>query len=162
MLRYRLRPESMEREQLPFVRPAQSIRETMRIIDERAKGIALVVDGDGRLLATVTDGDIRRAQLAGLEIEEPVGTLVERRPAAHPTPTTAPAGTPQAALIALMAESDVRHVPLLDEECRVVDLAVLADLVEQYELPIRAVVMAGGYGKRLGALTETLPKPMLP
>ena len=42
----------MEPEDLPLVRPEQSIHATMRVIDERAKGIALVVDDAGRLLAT--------------------------------------------------------------------------------------------------------------
>jgi NDP-sugar pyrophosphorylase family protein len=34
--------------------------------------------------------------------------------------------------------------------------------VREYELPINAVVMAGGFGKRLRPLTDSMPKPMLP
>jgi NDP-sugar pyrophosphorylase family protein len=44
----------------------------------------------------------------------------------------------------------------------VVDVALLNDLVKEEELPLRAVVMAGGYGTRLRPITEELPKPMLP
>src|SRR5678815_2866544 len=71
-------------------------------------------------------------------------------------------GTPDTALLHLMAETTVRHIPLVDEENRVVDIALLSELVREYELPLRAVVMAGGFGTRLRPLTEELPKPMLP
>jgi len=43
-----------------------------------------------------------------------------------------------------------------------VDIALLQELVKSYELPLKAVIMAGGFGKRLLPLTEEVPKPMLP
>jgi len=139
-----------------------TIREAMERIDQNTKGIALVVD-DGRLVATITDGDIRRAMLAQLDPQESIEHLLER-PSLHvrPEPLTAPVGTSVARLIQMMADAEVRHVPLLDADGRVSDLASLADLVRDYELPITAVVMAGGVGSRLRPLTDTIPKPMLP
>jgi NDP-sugar pyrophosphorylase family protein len=62
----------------------------------------------------------------------------------------------------LMTENDVRHIPLVDEAGCVADISFLTELVKEYELPLRAVVMAGGQGSRLRPLTEELPKPMLP
>ena len=56
----------------------------------------------------------------------------------------------------------VRQVPLLDEDGRVCELAVIDDLLKETELAVTGVIMAGGYGKRLMPLTETVPKPMLP
>jgi len=61
-----------------------------------------------------------------------------------------------------MNETGIRHIPLVDDEGRVVSVVLLGDLVKEYELPLRAVVMAGGFGTRLRPLTEDLPKPMLP
>ncbi|MGH6954496.1 MAG: CBS domain-containing protein, partial [Alphaproteobacteria bacterium] len=43
--------------------PGASIREAMALIDRNRGGIALVADEAGRLLGTITDGDIRRAML---------------------------------------------------------------------------------------------------
>ena len=43
-----------------------SIRDVMSCIGRNAKGIALVVDDERHLIATVTDGDTRRAILAAL------------------------------------------------------------------------------------------------
>jgi len=133
----------------------------MQCIDRNAKGIALVVDEDYHLLGTVTDGDIRRAILGGINIDLAVRKLLDRRKSASCS-ITAPIGTADADLIQLMNEHTIRQVPLLDEKGRVVDLALLSDLVKNYELPLTAVIMAGGYGTRLRPLTEDTPKPMLP
>ena len=61
-----------------------------------------------------------------------------------------------------MTTRSLRHIPLIDRDGRVTDVALLDDLVRQYELPLTAVVMAGGYGTRLRPLTDDMPKPMLP
>lgn len=140
-----------------------TLRRTIEQIDANTKGIALVVDDEGRLLATVTDGDVRRAILARLDLDGPLSELLST-PALHlrAEPVSAQPGTPAGQLIHLMTEAEVRHLPLVDAEGRVVDLVLLDDLVREYELPLTAVVMAGGFGTRLMPLTEDLPKPMLP
>ena len=138
-----------------------SIREVMVRIGS-AQGIALVVDEDRRLLGTVTDGDIRRAILAGTDLDRPVETLLEGRPPGYTEPLTAGVGTPDARLLQLMADSSLRHIPLVNGTGQVEDIAVLGDLIRDYESPITAVIMAGGYGTRLRPLTENVPKPMLP
>jgi NDP-sugar pyrophosphorylase family protein len=61
-----------------------------------------------------------------------------------------------------MNRHDLRQVPLIGEDGRVAGLALLRDLVHEYELPLRALVMAGGYGHRLRPLTDDRPKTMLP
>jgi len=135
----------------------------MECIDRSGKGIALLISDEGFLVATVTDGDIRRAILAGLDLSLKITQLVENRgPAFRTTPVTAPADTPDDQLLHTMTEKGVRQIPLLDSKGRVINLVHLSDVVKEYELPLRAVVMAGGFGTRLLPLTEDLPKPMLP
>ncbi len=146
-----------------LVNPDHSIRETMACIDRNVKGIALIVDEDRSLIGTVTDGDIRRAILAGLNLDAPVSRLLNRKAdSPYTKPVTAPWGTDKSALLQLMQKYAVRQIPLLDDEGRVVDLATTDDLLPQEFLPLQAVVMAGGFGTRLHPLTEDLPKPMLP
>jgi dTDP-glucose pyrophosphorylase len=135
----------------------------MECIDRSAKGIALVLDNECRLIGTVTDGDIRRAILAGMDLDLPVSDLLARRqPAFDSSAITAPVGTSNSTLLHIMTEKSLRHIPLLDDAGRVIELSFFSDLVKDYELPLRAVVMAGGFGTRLRPLTEELPKPMLP
>lgn len=146
-----------------LVSPDKSIREAMARIDRSAKGIALVVDEERRLVGTITDGDVRRAILAGISLDTPVSELLARKAGtAYPRPITAPASSERSALRSLMQERGIRQVPLLDEAERVVDLVVLDELLPERVLPLQAVVMAGGAGTRLRPLTEGTPKPMLP
>jgi dTDP-glucose pyrophosphorylase len=135
----------------------------MKQLDRNRRGIVLVVNETQQLLGTITDGDIRRAILTGTNLESNAQVLLEWRSfTPYPEPITAPVGTSDAELIQLMNEHSIRQIPLLDDEGSVVDLASLGDLIKEYESPLTAVVMAGGYGTRLRPLTEDIPKPMLP
>jgi dTDP-glucose pyrophosphorylase len=135
----------------------------MACIDRNAKGIALVVDNEGYLIATVTDGDIRRAVLAGIDLDQSIQELLKQRESkSRIQAITAPVETSDVELIRLMNEHSIRHIPLLDGSRRVVDVVLLSELIKEYDLPLSAVVMAGGYGTRLHPLTESVPKPMLP
>ncbi len=143
--------------------PEQDLRSIISLIDTNAQGIALIVDHDQRLLATVTDGDIRRAMLAGLNMNDSISSILHHRmETGRPPPVTAPEGTPVQWLLSVMRTYSLRHIPLLDSQGRVVDLALLSEFARELALPITAVVMAGGYGKRLRPLTNSTPKPMLP
>ena len=138
------------------------IREVMDSLGKNM-GVSLVVDSEQRLLGTVTDGDIRRAILSNVDLDLPVEFLlgIERVPE-HAIPVTAEIGTPTATLLQLMTEYGVRHIPIIGPDSQVEDIALLEELVKDYEMPLTAVVMAGGLGTRLRPLTEDLPKPMLP
>jgi dTDP-glucose pyrophosphorylase len=142
-----------------------TVREAMECIDRNRHGIALVVDGAGCLTGTVTDGDVRRAMLADVPLEAGVSLLLDRQHALgedRPVPLTAPVGTPTTELVVLMRRYDVRQIPLVDAHGRPEDLVLLHELVGVDAPPLRAVVMAGGLGTRLGPLTADTPKPMLP
>jgi dTDP-glucose pyrophosphorylase len=141
-----------------LITPQDSIREAMLRIDRNAKGIVVAVDGDGRLLGTITDGDIRRAILRGVDVDAACALLLE----GHGAPVTAPAGSDDVHLLEMMTTTGVRQVPIVDGGGHVVDVVVMNDILTDRELPVRAVVMAGGFGRRLGQLTESTPKPMLP
>jgi dTDP-glucose pyrophosphorylase len=143
-----------------MVAPTASIRMAIEQVDAGAIEIALVVDEQRRLLGTVTDGDVRRALLAGAELEDPIVPIV------HRNPVTASAGTDAQTLLQLMSTRQVDQVPLLDGEM-VIDIAFLrellsaADAVGGETLDHPVVLMAGGLGERLRPLTEQTPKPML-
>ena len=148
----------------PFsVIPSMSVRQAIAQIDEGCEGFALVIDSDGRLLATLTDGDVRRSLLQGLDMDASVGSFLKTESARPwPEPITAPVGSSPVTLLRLMGERLIRHIPLVDDRGRVVALALLSRFVRQRELPLKAVIMAGGLGTRLRPLTEGTPKPMLP
>ncbi len=139
--------------------PEATIRDAMALIDRNQRGIALVVDAETRLIATVTDGDIRRALLAGREAGLSLGGLLAGQVR---SPIFAEASAERGQLLHMMREHRIRQIPLLDELRRVVTVATLDDLLADDILPLQAVIMAGGEGTRLRPLTEDLPKSMLP
>ena len=145
-----------------LIPPEATVREALEAIN-RNTSIALVVDAERHLLGTVTDGDLRRSVLAGAKLESSVQSLLDRRDKSlYPKPITAPLQTPPSELLRLMNERGVRQIPLLDENEKIVDIALLQDLIKEYEVPLKAVIMAGGFGMRLRPLTDDVPKPMLP
>lgn len=139
----------------------QSVKDVLKCIDANRQGIALVVDEEGRLIDTITDGDIRRAILDQLSLDASAADLLDRKHRKH-KPLT---GSPEMAdfdLLRLMNDAGVRHVPILDETEKVVDIALLTELVKGNDRGLRGVVMAGGLGIRLRPLTNDIPKPMMP
>lgn len=133
-----------------------SLRDVLEAMTRSGKQIVLVVDADGRLAGVVTDGDIRRAMLRGASLEAKVDEVVNR------APLVGPAGLSATEALQYMRTRSVRHLPLLDAERRVVGLFRLEDLVAPPPpLRSRAVIMAGGEGRRLRPLTEATPKPLI-
>ncbi len=143
--------------------PDESIQQAMERITNDARRIALVVDDAGRLLTTVTDGDIRRAILDHIALDAPVTALMPYKAERYQTPITAPQHTPKATLQRMMHQHQILHIPLVDDEGRVIDCVTLNDVLPaERTLPLQGVVMAGGLGTRLHPLTKDTPKPMLP
>lgn len=133
-----------------------SLRETMAVIDEGSAQIALVVDSEQRLLGVVTDGDIRRGLLRGIGLEAPVALVMRR------TPLTVGPHDGREKVLKLMKTYDLKQVPVIDEQCRVVGLHVLKLASPPTERDNWVVLMVGGLGQRLRPFTEVLPKPLLP
>ncbi len=137
------------------IRPEASLRTTIEVIDHGALQIALVVDDSDKLVGVVTDGDIRRALIRGLQLEYPVAEVMNKRP------KVATLQDSKAQLIAMMEGHHLYQLPVVDDQGRVVRLESLQALYKQPAFPNPVFLMAGGFGKRLRPYTDDCPKPLL-
>ncbi len=134
---------------------SSSIKEALSIIDSGAVKIALVVDDEGILLGTLTDGDIRRAILKGSSIDDTIAGIY------FTSPTVVRANASREEVIHLCTAKKIHQVPVVDEQFRVVGIDLLDEILKPATRSNYVVLMVGGLGTRLRPLTETTPKPML-
>jgi dTDP-glucose pyrophosphorylase len=136
--------------------PEVTLQQAIRNLNESALQIALVVTRDGSLLGTITDGDIRRGLLRGVELSSPIEEIIQREPLVVP---------PQMGrdmVLQLMKANKVHQLPIVDGEGVVLGLHVWDELIVPVQRPNLMVIMAGGQGSRLRPHTENCPKPLLP
>lgn len=136
--------------------------DAVRAIEISCRRMAVVVADNGRLMGTLTDGDIRRNLLAGGSLEDSVSKAM------NSNPITAEIGCSDGYIKDLLRRGNVVALPLVDVDGRFLHLVHLMDLVrDDTEISgpspgfCFAVIMAGGEGMRLRPVTESIPKPMV-
>ena len=132
------------------------LEQAIRNLTETALQIALVVAPDGTLVGTLTDGDIRRGLLRGLDLNSSIDPIIRREP------WVAPPQLDRDAVLQLMQANKIRQLPIVDEDRHVVGLHLWDQLMVPGQRPNLMVIMAGGQGARLLPHTENCPKPLLP
>ena len=138
-----------------------AIQDAIAHMDLNRQGIVLVVDDDRHLVGTMTDGDVRRAVLDRLDLRQPMSTaLIRKIGTPYASPITAALTDAPEVWLALLRQHNVLHLPLLGEDGRVAGMVTMDEFVRD-QPALRAVVMAGGRGRRLHPMTQDTPKPML-
>ena len=133
-----------------------SLLEALRTINAIAKEplVLFVINDSGQMVGTLTDGDSRRALIAGASLTNTVDKVMHRN----------------FNFLRKGMDDDVQHlheqkvkkiklVPILDGNDHIVEIINLDKYITR--LPVDAVLMAGGKGERLRPLTEKTPKPLL-
>jgi len=138
-----------------LVNPETSLREVLAIIDRLGCQMVLVVDNNRRLLGTLSDGDARRALLAGGTLTDKAANAMQRKP------TVAFIGETRASRLNTMKHLGLHQLPLVNQNQIVVGLDLIDDFFETPQRDEWVIIMAGGLGSRLNQLTEHTPKPML-
>jgi dTDP-glucose pyrophosphorylase len=132
------------------------IVDAMRALERGNLQIVFVVDDAGAVLGTATDGDLRRALLAGASLDSSVSPYISR------DFVRVGPGAGRAEVLDLMQAQAVGQVPVLDDRDHLVGVHLMREMLGQQERPNWAVIMAGGKGVRLRPITEHIPKSMLP
>lgn len=132
-----------------------TIKEAVANLNDTGLQIILVLDDQEHLIGTVTDGDIRRGLLRGLQLSDPVSEIMRQNALVVPPEMS------REMVLHLMRANKLRQLPVVDTQHRVVGLNLWDETDEVHQRPNLMVVMAGGLGRRLRPYTESCPKPML-
>lgn len=134
----------------------KTMLEALSIINSIGNGplVLFVLDEDQRMVGTLTDGDSRRALIAGASVNDKVEIVMHQN-----FNFMKIEDIDDVKEIKRQREMKMRLVPVLDSDHRIVEIINLESF--KTRLPIDAVLMAGGKGERLRPLTEKTPKPLL-
>ena len=138
-----------------IVKESTSILEVLQIIDKSSKQLAIVVDDNKKLLGTISDGDIRRALLQNISLNDDVKKIYFK------TPTVANVNDSKEDIINICRIKKIHQIPVVDNNGNLIGLEILDELISKERKTNKVVLMVGGLGTRLRPLTENTPKPML-
>lgn len=139
-----------------IISDATLIKEAIEILNTlsgRDNHTLFVLNNKKQLVGTLSDGDVRRGMLASKTITQSVTEVMQKN--------FKYLKNKQFSLndIDTLRKKEITLVPLIDESNELIKIIDLNN--ERSVLPLDAVIMAGGEGRRLKPLTDTMPKPML-
>jgi len=116
--------------------------------------ILFVIDDDDCMVGTLTDGDSRRALIAGASVADSVKKVMHRD-----FQSLTYDGVFDVRRLHNQKLQNLKLIPVLDKNRHIIDIINLSKY--HSKLPVDAVIMAGGKGERLRPLTNSIPKPLL-
>ena len=138
-----------------LLKSSDSLEKAIKVLHNGGLQIALISDKKGKLLGTITDGDIRRALIK----HRGMNCLVEE--VMNKNPTTSLDSDSSELIMSRMKSRNLLHMPILNKKGLLVGLETLKHLTYDKKHDNPVFLMAGGFGTRLHPLTEETPKPLL-
>lgn len=133
-----------------------TIKQAISNLDQNGMKIIMIVNEMGKFQGTISDGDIRRSLLRGLDLDSEITTLI------HRNALVVPSELGRATVMQLMVANKIQQIPVLDESGHVTGVHLWDEITNAPSRSNLMVIMAGGMGTRLRPHTEDCPKPLLP
>ena len=133
-----------------------TIKDVLKNLNKSGSRITLIVNNKEEFQGTISDGDIRRALIDGLDQKTSVQKIINKN-SLIVTPEIKPK-----IVLQLMVKNKVQQIPIINENQKIIGLYFWDEVVSHKKIPNIMVIMAGGKGTRLGKYTKNCPKPLLP
>ena len=146
-----------------FFSKGNTIKKALKQISQTGEKCLIIVDKNNSLLGTLSDGDIRRAILGGIDISNTINDIYQKKPILL---TKGRYNNKQVKKIFLDTKIDL--IPVVNDNNEVIDIFTWAKFFNNNKKKIESlenipvVIMAGGRGLRLEPFTKILPKPLVP
>lgn len=136
------------------IEEGQELKKALKKLDHlAADAILFTINDKKKLTGSLTDGDVRRGLIRGLETTDPVEKF------AQSDPKYIRKSSYTIDDISLLRSDGYKVIPILNGQRELID--VINFRYTKTYLPLDAVIMAGGRGRRLKPLTNDTPKPLL-
>lgn len=130
-----------------------TVRQALQKLDELKQDAILFVTDHGKLIGSITDGDLRRGFIKGFGFEDEILSFVQ------PNPEFIYENEFDQNKLETLRKKNYKLLPIINRDQMIVD--ILNFRLKTTLLPVDAVLMAGGKGARLRPLTNNTPKPLL-
>ena len=138
-----------------LVTPSCTLKSCISQLNDLELKILFVVNDDLKLIGTVTDGDIRRAILNGLNLE----TIIDKAMFSDFVKYYDEQSISK--LENEILSNDLQAIPILNKDNTIKAVHAAGMHLKQSSKQNTVVLMAGGFGSRLRPLTDDCPKPLL-
>jgi len=137
------------------IKDSATIKDALLKLNELEHGAMtlFVIDNYGKMLGSVSDGDIRRGLLSNVELSHQVSAVMNK------SFRYLSGSNFSMKTLKQYREAKIYLLPVLDDDFILTDIIDLS--AKHSWLPIDVLIMAGGEGRRLRPLTIDTPKPML-
>jgi dTDP-glucose pyrophosphorylase len=132
-----------------------TVQQVICNLNESSMKIVLVVNESGKLIGTISDGDLRRGLLKGLDLNSKIESII------HVNAMVVPSTLGRELVMELMVANKIQQIPVVDEHQNLIGLHLWDEMSAQPARSNLMVIMAGGKGVRLLPHTQNCPKPMV-
>lgn len=138
-----------------IIKENELIINAIKAINSGGLQICFVVDSRGVLKGSISDGDIRRALLKGITIEDSIKKVINKNP------YLIKPSDDHLKIDQEMIKLKINTAPVVNHLKKIIDIKNLDLTILPKKIESPVIIMAGGLGTRLYPLTKTIPKPMI-
>ena len=145
------------------VQPNITIRQAMKKLSQFGQKCLVIVDEKGVLLGTLSDGDLRKAILIGLELNDSIQQVYQSNPT-----VLVDGEYEEEDVKKIFTQQRFDLIPVVNNRRELINIFLWDKILnnsnkdQKEKLNVPVVIMAGGKGTRMEPFTKVLPKPLIP
>jgi len=133
-----------------------SIRKIAELLNTSKQKTIYIISSNSNLIGSVTDGDLRRAIINGVSLDQSVTAIMNRNPKYVQS-----GDDEKTSALLLFEKFNLKTIPVVNKDLTLTNVISSTQTKSRIKVNNPVVIMAGGFGSRLMPLTKNTPKPML-